>query len=210
MTQKDELTLLAEHMSSRRTYDEAWMTGLELQALGSQDVQAFCYVLENGTPEARRAAAFWLSDEVEIVPADVFFTMADDPDSEIRFHAAYCLSYVQDKRTVPTLQVMSHRDSSEEVRQTAAQSLYAAAKLNNCLSLILQDYEDLLLQEQSPNVREEVVTTLANFLKSPVIHRAISLLEQALKDTNQLVREQARISLSVLRDEVWDDARIPN
>ncbi len=210
MNEKDELTLLAEHMASRQTYDEAWMTGLELQALGSQDIQAFCYVLEHGTPEARRAAAFWLSDEVEIVPADVFFMMADDSDSEIRFHAAYCLSYVLDQRTVPTLQAMMHKDGCEEVRQTAAQSLYAAAKLNNRLATILTDYEDLLHQEQSPSVREEAVTCLANFLKSPVIHQAILLLEKALKDTNQLVREQARISLSVLRDEAWDDARIPN
>ncbi len=205
MNASNEITKFVGQMAGCRTYDEAWMVGLEIQALGTPAVSAFHTVLEKGTSASRRAAAFWLSDEAEMVPADIFFAMAEDSDGEIRFHAAYCLGYVQDGRTVRTLRRMMHRDRSEEVRQTAAQSLFAAAKINDCITAILDDYAASLAADQSPKVREEVVTNLANFLRSPVIHRAISVLENALNDTHDAVREQAQISLSVLRNEVWND-----
>jgi HEAT repeat protein len=204
MTAQNELKNLAKDMASRNDYDEAWMVGLEIQTLGPKAIQAFRYVLKHGTLPARRAAAFWLSDEAEIVPAEVFFLMAKDPDSEIRFHAAYSLCYVKDERTVATLRAMMREDGSEEVRQTAAQSLFGAAKINDCLPGILDDYSNSLSDEKSPKVREEVVTSLANFLKSPVKQQAIALLEKATHDSHETVRDQAHISLSVLRNEVWE------
>ncbi|NDJ85412.1 MAG: HEAT repeat domain-containing protein [Chloroflexi bacterium] len=202
---QSEVQELAERMAKLTSYDEAWMTGLEIQSYGPQGVHAFHEVLQNGTLIARRAAAFWLSDEAEIVPPHIFLEMAEDSDSEIRFHAAYCLGYIKDENTVPTLRKLMFQDASEEVRQTAAQSLYAAGKLNGRLDAVLEDYQKALAQDQSAMVREEAVTSLANFLKSPNVHRAIALLEKALHDSSQLVREQAKISLSVLRNESWND-----
>lgn len=199
-----EASYLANHMATRSTYDEAWMAGLELQAFGADGYEAFRLVLEQGTSPARRAAAFWLSDEAEMVPADLFFLMATDEDSEVRFHAAYCLAYVQDARTLKTLRQLAHQDTCEEVRQCAIQSLYGAAKLNAHIEHVLADY-DQSLKDKSPMVREEAVTHLANFLKSPDIHQAILLLERALHDTHTTVREQAEISLSVLKNEIWHD-----
>lgn len=206
----NEIKALAIQMAARTEYDEAWMLGLEIQVMGTQAIQAFRQVLKSGTPPARRAAAFWLSDEAEIVPGDIFFTMADDNDSEIRFHAAYSLCYIKDAKTVEKLRDMLHHDASEEVRQTAAQSLYGAAKLNESLPAILDDYAIRLSQDPSPKVREEVVTNLANFLKSSLRATAITLLEQARTDAHQAVRDQAQISLSVLRDEQWQDTPIRN
>jgi HEAT repeat protein len=206
MNSDAEVMKLANKMASKTKYDEAWMLGLELQTFGADGIQAFCHVLEKGATLARRAAAFWLSDEAEMVPTDVFFKMATDEDSEIRFHAAYCLGYVKDSRTLKTLREMMHKDASEEVRQTATQSMYAAAKLNNILDGILDDFEKVLRLDQSSMVREEVVTSLANFLKSGDVKRAITLLEDALNDSSQAVCAQATISLSVLRNEVWDEA----
>lgn len=199
-----EASHLANHMATRANYDEAWMTGLELQAFGNEGYEAFRFVLEQGTSPARRAAAFWLSDEAEMVPSDLFFLMARDEDSEVRFHAAYCLAYVQDSRTLKTLRSLAHQDTCEEVRQTAIQSLYGAAKLNARIEMVLADF-DQSLNDKSAIVREEVVTHLANFLKSPDIHQAILLLEKALHDTHATVREQAQISLSVLKNEIWHD-----
>lgn len=199
-----EASYLANHMATRVNYDEAWMTGLELQAFGTEGYEAFRLVLEQGTQSARRAAAFWLSDEAEMVPADLFFLMALDEDSEVRFHAAYCLAYIKDDRTLKTLRQLAHVDNCEEVRQVAIQSLYGAAKLNARIESILGDY-DQALHDKSAMVREEVVTHLANFLKSPDIHQAILLLEKALHDTHETVREQAQISLSVLKNEIWND-----
>ncbi len=206
MTENPEVMKLANKMASKTKYDEAWMLGLELQTFGADGIQAFCHVLEQGATLARRAAAFWLSDEAEMVPTDIFFKMATDNDSEIRFHAAYCLGYVKDSRTLKTLREMMHKDPSEEVRQTATQSMYAAAKLNNSFDGILDDFGKILRQDQSSMVREEVVTSLANFLKSEHVKQAITMLEDALTDNNEDVRDQASISLSVLRNEVWDDA----
>lgn len=206
MNSNPEVMKLANKMAAKTKYDEAWMLGLELQTFGADGIQAFCHVLDKGATLARRAAAFWLSDEAEMVPTDVFFKMATDDDSEIRFHAAYCLGYVNDSRTLKTLREMMQKDLSEEVRQTATQSMYAAARLNNRLDGILDDFEKVLRLDQSSMVREEVVTSLANFLKSGDVKRAITLLEDALKDNSQAVRDQAAISLSVLRNEVWDDA----
>ncbi len=204
MIEKYQESDLARQMATLPTYDEAWMIGLEIQTMGPGSVHELRYVLEHGTTEARQAAAFWLSDEAEVVPAELLFKMANDDDSEVRFHAAYCLSYVCDKRTVTTLRQMMRQDVAEDVRQTAAQSLYAAAKINDSLGDILTDYETALGSDQSPLVREEVVTNLANFLKTPYMPRAIGLLENALKDTNNAVREQAKISLSVLKNESWN------
>lgn len=210
MSAPSELKKLAIQMANRSDYDEAWMFGLEIQSLGPKAIQAFRYVLKHGNSSSRRAAAFWLSDEAEIVPAEIFFKMADDADGEIRFHAAYSLCYIKDEKTVEKLRTMLHTDSSEEVRQTAAQSLYGAAKLNDSLPTILEDYSNSLSQESSAKVREEVVTNLANFLKSPFRHDAIKLLEKALDDSHETVREQAQISLSVLRNEIWDDVTAIN
>lgn len=180
--------------------------GLEIQSLEAfpTTLSAFRQILTSGTPEARRAAAFWLSDEAEQVPLDLLLEMAADTDDEIRFHAAYCLSYVQHEHTLPMLVQLLLADTAEEVRQTAAQSLYPAAYLNNVDdSTVLQHLTTAFQTDQSAKVREEVVISLANFLKSPLLQQAIHLLERGLQDSHAIVREQAAISLSVLRDETW-------
>jgi HEAT repeat protein len=207
MRTKREKTALACQMAAQASYDDAWMTGLELQSFGRVGAAAFRYVLDHGTAAARRAAAFWLSDDAECAPPEVFLAMAADADSEIRFYAAYGLGYIQHPETVKALQKMMRHDHSPEVRQTAAQSLYPAARLNNCVETIIDDFAFALARDKSPIVREEAATSLANFLKTPVLHKAIELLEKTLKDEDESVRVQARISLSVLRNEVWDDIR---
>lgn len=207
-----DLSTLAQQMAAKKTYDEAWLVGLEIQS--SEDhqfaVSVFRKVLEFGTAVARRAAAFWLTDEAEHVPAEVLLKMAADDDSEIRFHAAYGLSYARHPQTVDTLRRLL-TDPAEEVRQTAVQSIYGANRLNQGEdSQILSAFENMLRDEPSSKVREEIVISLANFLKSTELRRATSLLEYALDDVTSIVREQALISLSVLRDEVWhhDDSLI--
>lgn len=207
MDTKKEITRLARRMAKCKTYDEAWMLGLELEAFGQVSTVAFKYVLENGTQVARHAAAFWLSDEAEIVPAEIFLKMASDEDSEIRFHAAYGLGYVRHADGVKTLQRMLRHDPNPEVRQTAAQSLFAAAKLNTEVDSIIDDFAHVLVHDEASIVREEAATSLANFLKTPVLHKAIELLEKSLEDTDEAVRVQARISLSVLRNEIWEELR---
>jgi HEAT repeat protein len=207
MPTKKEVAALARRMASRTTYDDAWMIGLEIQSYGQASAIALKYVLEHGTQPARHAAAFWLSDEAEQVPPDVFLKMAADLDSEIRFYAAYGLGYVRHPESVKMLRHLMRHDASPEVRQTAAQSLYAAARLNNSVESIIEDFAHALAHDNSPGVREEVATSLANFLKTPVLHQAIDLLEKALRDKDESVSVQARISLSVLKNEVWEDIR---
>ena len=203
-----ELNLLADEMAASTTYDDAWMCGLELQTFGVQAIKAFRQVLEMGNLAARQAAAFWLSDEAEMVPAEVFFSMANDDDGEIRFHAAYSLAYIKDERTLKTLREMVTSDISEEVRQTAVQSLYAAAKLNEVVENILDDYAAILASDLSPKVREEVVTHLAHYVKSSKIKQVVAIVEKSMTDNTEMVREQAKISLSVLRNEQWEDEKV--
>jgi len=102
---------------------------------------------------------------------------------------------------------MIRHDHSPEVRQTAAQSLYPAARLNSCVEALstisLSPWprisRRLSVKKQPPAWR---------ISETPVLHRAIELLEKTLKkDEDESVRVQARISLSVLRNEVWDDIR---
>jgi HEAT repeat protein len=205
MDTKKEITALARRMAKSKTYDEAWMLGLELQAFGRVSTAAFKYVLEHGTQMGRHAAAFWLSDEAEMVPADIFLKMASDTDSEIRFHAAYGLGYVRHADVINTLQKLLRQDASPEVRQTAAQSLFAAARLNNAVEVVIEDFAHSLKHDADPTVREEAATSLANFLKTPVLLKAVELLEKALEDKDETVRVQAKISLSVLRNEIWEE-----
>jgi HEAT repeat protein len=205
MDTKKEITALARRMAKSKTYDEAWMLGLELQAFGRVSTAAFKYVLENGTQMGRHAAAFWLSDEAESVPADIFLKMASDTDSEIRFHAAYGLGYVRHADAVSTLQKLLRHDTNPEVRQTAAQSLFAAARLNNAVEVIIEDFAHCLKHDADSTVREEAATSLANFLKTSVLHKAVELLETALEDKDETVRVQAKISLAVLRNEIWEE-----
>jgi HEAT repeat protein len=205
MDNEHEVMAMSERMARQNTYDSAWMLGLEIQTFGKMGISSFTYVLEKGTIYARRAAAFWLSDEAEQVPSHIFLKMAKDEDGEIRFHAAYGLGYVKHEEAIPVLRDLMHNDPSAEVRQTATQSLFAAARLNGGVENIIDDFAGVLGKDESPTVREEVATSLANYLKSPVKHRAVTLLLKAMKDPDTLVRDQARISLSVLRDQVWDE-----
>ncbi len=202
----NDLLSLIKQMSVQTDYDEAWLMGLEIQSLeaSSDTIDAFRQVLIAGSMPARRAAAFWLADDAEHAPVDLLLQMATDADKEIRFHAAYCLSYSRHDRVVPTLVELALHDEDDEVRQTAVQSLYDAAYLN-----LVPDHEILkhltavYKQDVCAKVREEVVISLANFLKSSVLLEAIQLLEEALSDLDAAVRDQAAISLSVLRDEIW-------
>lgn len=196
-----EIASLASMMAEATTYEDAWLTGLELQSFGANRISAFQTVLSNGTPVARRAIAFWLSDEAETIPPELFLTLTDDPDDDIRYYAAYGLGYVKHPRAVPQLRQMMLTDETAEVRQTAAHSLYPAAILNNQVEAIISDYTKALTQEKSAVVREEIVTSLSYFLGTAAQNKAILLLKDALEDPNLIVVEQARISLSVLRNE---------
>lgn len=204
MDTKAEIMEMARRMASQKTYDGAWMIGLEIQTFGESGITGLHHVLKHGTLQARRAASFWLSDEAEGVPAEIFLEMAKDDDDEVRFHAAYGLGYVKHAQAVSILRDMMHQDTSIEVRQTAVQSLFPSARLNRCVETIVGDFSNVLMNDRSPIVREEVATSLSNFLKSSVKHKAIALLVKAMKDEDEMVRTQARISLSVLRNEVWN------
>lgn len=205
ITIDSEVEILAKQMASQESYEEAWMVGLEIQAFGSNGISAFKHVLKTGTPASRRATAFWLSDEAEHVPAEIFLTICEDKDDEIRFYAAYGLGYVKHEAVVDKLRDIMRKDSSSEVRQTAAQSLYPAAQLNNAIKDIIDDFAFVLEHDTSPMVREEVVTSLSYFLGTMVIEKAVSLLESALHDASDVVVDQARISLSILKNEDWAD-----
>lgn len=196
-----EISLLANLMAESTTYEDAWLTGLELQSFGTERIPAFQTVLQDGTPFARRAAAFWLSDEAETIPAELFLSIANDADNDIRYYAAYGLGYIKHPRAVPQLRAMMLDDKTIETRQTAAHSLYSAALLNNQIDSIISDYAKALTQEKSAVVREEIVTCLSYFLGTSAQTEAIQLLKDALEDPNLIVVEQARISLSVLRNE---------
>lgn len=209
LTLKTEVAEMAQRMAIQDSYDNAWMLGLEIQTYGESGISALHYVVREGTLVARRAASFWLSDDAENVPSEIFLEMATDKDHEVRFHAAYGLGYAKHPQAVPVLQYMMHKDDSAEVRQTAAQSLYPAARLNGSTDTIIHDFALALANDPEPTVREEIVTSLANFLKSPVKHKAITLLAKAIKDKDDMVRAQAKISLSVLRNEVWNDEPAP-
>lgn len=207
-----DISSLTQQMAAQAIYDEAWLIGLEIQSAEAFPITliAFRQVLAGGTPEARRAAAFWLSDEAEHVPADLLLEMAADADEEIRFHAAYCLSYARHERTLPMLRQLLLEDDAEDVRQTAAQSLYGAAHINDVFDDEVFGYlQTAFNQDTSAKVREEVVISLANFLKSSMLAEAITLLEAAQNDADALVRDQAVISLSVLRDETWHEHEDP-
>lgn len=203
---KSEVSALVRQMRTRQNYDEAWLIGLEIQSLADHKtaISIFESAIREGTEPVRRAAAFWLTDDAEHVPAELLLEMANDADAEVRFHAAYCLGYADHMAAVSTLRRLLREDRSEDVRQTAAQSIYAASKLNQYPHApILDDFEIVLSTDSSKKVREEVVISLASFLKSPEMQRAQALLETAMQDVAAIVREQAAISLSVLRDEVW-------
>jgi HEAT repeat protein len=204
-----EITLLAQRMATQDVYEEAWMIGLEIQAYGEAAIKGFQHVLDHGTLAARRATAFWLSDEAENIPPDIFLKLSTDLDSDIRYYAAYGLGYVKNEQAVSRLRDMMLNDSSAEVRQTAAHSLYPAAHLNGAIKDIIADFGHALQNEQSVVVREEIVTSLSYFLGTEVINKAIKLLvETALQDKSPPVVEQARISLSVLRNEQWRDKQV--
>jgi HEAT repeat protein len=206
---RTEVAEMARRMAIQENYDSAWMLGLEVQTFGEEGIAGLRYVVKEGTLLSRRAASFWLSDDAENVPSEIFLEMANDADPEVRFHAAYGLGYAKNPQAVPVLRRMMQYDDSPEVRQTATQSLYPAARLNGCADTIINDFAKALTHDPAPTVREEVATSLANFLKSPVKHKAIALLVKAIKDTDDMVRAQARISLSVLRNEVWDGEVAP-
>jgi HEAT repeat protein len=203
---KSEVSALVRQMRTRQTYDEAWLIGLEIQSLTDHKtaIAIFESAIRECTEHVRRAAAFWLTDDAEHVPPELLLEMANDADAEVRFHAAYCLGYAAHTAAVSTLRRLLREDRSEDVRQTAAQSIYAASQLNGYPHApILDDFASALRTDGSRKVREEVAISLANFLKSPEVQRAQVLLETALEDEADIVREQASISLSVLRDEVW-------
>jgi HEAT repeat protein len=204
MDTKFDIIDLADLMAQQGTYEDAWTIGLEIQSFGNHE--AFHYVLQNGNQAARRAAAFWLADEAEKVPAEIFLSISDDEDDDIRFHAAYGLGYVEHPRAVPTLSEMLLSDKAVEVRQTAAHSIYPAAKLNNSIDHdIINNFEKVLEKETEHAVREEIVTSLSYFFGTPVQDEAAQLLEQMTKDANSNVAAQAQISLLVLKNE--DPAR---
>jgi hypothetical protein len=137
-TTESEVMLLAKRMSEQERYEDAWTIGLEIQAFGKESIEAFEYVLRQGTLAARRATAFWLSDEAEAVPPQLFLSIAQDPDDDIRYYAAYGLGYMVHPAVVAQLQRLMLQDSSIEVRQTAVPSLFSAAKLNRSLEKILR------------------------------------------------------------------------
>ncbi len=196
-----EISSLATLMAEATTYEDAWLTGLELQSFGVERIPALKAVLADGTLVARRASAFWLSDEAETIPPELFLSLSEDEDDDIRYYAAYGLGYMKHPRAVPQLRQMMLNDESVEVRQTAAHSLYPAAVLNNQVQSIIDDYTKALSAEKLAVVREEIVTSLSYFLGTPARNEAILLLKDALEDPNLTVVEQARISLSVLRNE---------
>ena len=203
-----EVSTLVRQMATQSTYDEAWAMALEVHSLVDQSTATAVFEAlfadDNHSQPVRRAAAFWLTDDAEHVSPTLLQKMAHDPDDEVRFHAAYCLSYAKHHHAVETLRELLCNDVAEDVRQTAAQSIYAAAKLNDVDdNVILDDFSQVLTEDSSAKVREEVVISLADFLKSPQLQRATTLLEKTLNDVSAKVREQATISLSVLRDEVW-------
>lgn len=200
MDTKFDVIDLADLMAQQGTYEDAWTIGLEIQSFGNHE--AFHYVLQNGSPVARRAAAFWLADEAEKVPAEIFLSISDDKDDDIRFHAAYGLGYVEHPRAVPTLSEMLLSDQAAEVRQTAAHSIYPAAKLNNAIDHnIIQIFETVLAKEANYAVREEIVTSLSYFFGTAVQDEAAKLLEQMTRDADGNVAAQAQISLLVLKNE---------
>jgi HEAT repeat protein len=204
-----EITLLAQRMASQTVYEDAWMIGLEIQAFGEAAITAYQHVLKHGTVAARRATAFWLSDEAENIPPAIFLDLSTDPDNDIRYYAAYGLGYVQHEQAVHRLRELMLNDPSAEVRQTAAHSLYPAAHLNEAIHQIIADFANALHQEPADVVREEIVTSLSYFLGTDVIHKAIKLLvETALQDKSPSVVEQAQISLSILRNEQWRDKQL--
>ncbi|MCI0710002.1 MAG: HEAT repeat domain-containing protein [Chloroflexi bacterium] len=199
MNTKFDVIDLADLMAQQGTYEEAWTIGLEIQSFGNHE--AFHYVLQNGSQVARRAAAFWLADEAEKVPAEIFLSISDDEDDDIRFHAAYGLGYVEHPKAVPTLAEMLLSDKAAEVRQTAAHSIYPAARLNNSIdNIIIKNFEKVLQKETNDAVREEIVTSLSYFFGTPVQDEAAKLLEQMTKDADNNVAVQAQISLLVLKN----------
>jgi HEAT repeat protein len=202
---ESEVLGIAQRMATQKNYEDAWTLGLELQAFGDEGVEGFLLVLREGTLAARRATAFWLSDEAEGIPDEIFLSIAQDPDDDIRFYAAYGLGYSKQGQTLPQLRYLLLNDSSVEVRQTAAYSLYSAAKLNHTIEDIIDDFAKALQKDPSHIVREEIVTTLSYFLGTPAIHKAIYLLELALRDPAPSVVYQAQISLHVLKNEQWRD-----
>jgi HEAT repeat protein len=199
--QDAEIDALAVQMARQNHYENAWTLGLEIQSFGEERISAFKSVLEKGTLAARRATAFWLSDEAEHIPAEMFLQISDDSDDDIRFYAAYGLGYAHHPQAVPKLRKMLLHDSSSEVRQTAAHSLYSAALINGKIEDIIGDFGIALEKETSPIVREEIVTSLSYFLGTTALDKAIGLLEKAARDGVPEVAEQAQISLSVLRNE---------
>lgn len=204
-----EIASLAKRMAEQASYEEAWVTGLEIQSFGNNSTSALQQVLQSDNTAARRAAAFWLSDEAEKIPAEIFLKMSTDDDDDIRYYAAYGLGYVHHAEVLPRLRDMMLRDPSAEVRQTAAHSLYPAAQQNASPEAIINDFAYALKHEKSPVVREEIVTSLSYFLGTPVVDKAVKLLvETALQDDSASVVEQARISLSVLLNEPWRDKQL--
>ena len=201
-----KVSTLVQQMAAQKTYDTAWLFGLEIQSMEdtATAINVFSAILAKDVAVfVRRAAAFWLTDEAEHIPSDLLLKMAQDADAEIRFHAAYGLSYAEHPQAVATLRTLL-KDVSEDVRQTAVQSIYAAGRLNGFDdAVIVADFETMLAQESSAKVREEIVISLANFLRSKAVVKATALLESAKDDEVEIVREQAIISLSMLRDEVW-------
>ena len=71
----------------------------------------------------------------------------------------------------------------------------------NALEEIIKDFANALEKESSTVVKEEIVTSLSYFLGTEVVDDAINLLKQAAKDNDAVVSEQAKISLSILKNE---------
>ena len=199
METKFDVIDLADLMAQQGTYEDAWTIGLEIQSFGNYE--AFHYVLQNGNEVARRAAAFWLADEAEKVPAEIFLSISHDADEDLRFHAAYGLGYVEHPKAVSTLSEMLTSDNAAEVRQTAAHSIYPSARLNNAIDhSIIKNFKKVLSKESSNAVREEIATSLSYFFGTDVQDEAAKLLEEMTRDKDANVAAQAQISLLVLKN----------
>jgi len=80
-------------MAAQSNYDDAWMTGLELQSFGSNGPQCLS---TSWITVCRRPprGSFLAIGRSRTCAARDFLAMAADPDSEIRFYAAYGLGYI--------------------------------------------------------------------------------------------------------------------